>query len=154
MDQPPAVAFTSFADAWPMAIETEIGATLCAIGCGKDLIYSLPMLIHYLNHTQNPKCTPWDYIRGGLIFGRIFELVYRGLIFREGLIFGILRYTFCACTFVSLSSNHNQPCLIFVLHFPPHSQSYLFFRPVQLFHSFLKSLLVCCFFFSFVLCSL
>ena len=26
MDQPPAVAFTAFADAWPRAIETEIGA--------------------------------------------------------------------------------------------------------------------------------
>ena len=29
MDQP-AVAFTAFADAWPRAIETEIGAALCA----------------------------------------------------------------------------------------------------------------------------
>ena len=36
MDQPPAVAFTAFADAWPRAIETEIGAALCPIGCGKD----------------------------------------------------------------------------------------------------------------------
>ena len=36
MDQPPAVAFTAFADAWPRAIETEIGAALCAIGLGKD----------------------------------------------------------------------------------------------------------------------
>ena len=36
MDQPPAVAFTAFADAWSRAIETEIGATLCAIGAGKD----------------------------------------------------------------------------------------------------------------------
>ena len=26
MEQPPAVAFTAFADAWPRAIETEIGA--------------------------------------------------------------------------------------------------------------------------------
>ena len=37
MDQPPAVAFTAFADAWPRAIEPEIGAALCAIGCGKGL---------------------------------------------------------------------------------------------------------------------
>ena len=37
MDQPPAVAFTAFADAWPRAIETEIGAALCTIGCGKGL---------------------------------------------------------------------------------------------------------------------
>ena len=36
MDQPSAVAFTAFADAWPKAIETEIGAALCAIGKGKD----------------------------------------------------------------------------------------------------------------------
>ena len=36
VDQPPAVALTAFADAWPRAIETEIGAVLCAIGCGKD----------------------------------------------------------------------------------------------------------------------
>ena len=33
----PAVAFTAFADAWPKAIETEIGTTLCAIGRGKGL---------------------------------------------------------------------------------------------------------------------
>ena len=36
MDQPPAVALTAFADAWHRAIETEIGAALCAIGRGKD----------------------------------------------------------------------------------------------------------------------
>ena len=36
MDQPPAVAFTAFAVAWPRAIKTEIGAALCAIGAGKD----------------------------------------------------------------------------------------------------------------------
>ena len=36
MDQPPAVALTAFADAWPRAIETEIGAALFAIGRGKD----------------------------------------------------------------------------------------------------------------------
>ena len=35
MDQPAAVAFTTFADAWPRAIEKEIGAVLCAIGRGK-----------------------------------------------------------------------------------------------------------------------
>ena len=36
MDQPPAAAFTAFADAWPRPIETEIGAAICAIGAGKD----------------------------------------------------------------------------------------------------------------------
>ena len=36
MDQPHAVAFTAFADAWPRAIETEIVAALFTIGCGKD----------------------------------------------------------------------------------------------------------------------
>ena len=42
MDQPPpAVAFTAFADAWPRAIETEIGATLCAIWRGKDFDFDL-----------------------------------------------------------------------------------------------------------------
>ena len=37
VDQPPAVAFTAFADAWPGAIKTEIGAALCAIGRRKGL---------------------------------------------------------------------------------------------------------------------
>jgi len=31
----PAVAFTALADAWPRAIETEIGAAICVIGRGK-----------------------------------------------------------------------------------------------------------------------
>ena len=35
MDQSPAVAFTAFADVWPSATETEIGAALCAIGAGR-----------------------------------------------------------------------------------------------------------------------
>ena len=37
VDQPPAVALTAFADAWPRAIETEIGAALCVIGAGRTL---------------------------------------------------------------------------------------------------------------------
>ena len=37
MDQPPAVAFTGFADVWPRATETEIGTALCAIGAGRIL---------------------------------------------------------------------------------------------------------------------
>ena len=41
MDQPPAVAFTAFADAWPRAIETEIDAALCAIGTRKDSDFDL-----------------------------------------------------------------------------------------------------------------
>ena len=39
MDQPPAVALTAFVDAWPRAIETEIGAALCAIGAGRTLTF-------------------------------------------------------------------------------------------------------------------
>ena len=31
----------SFADAWPRAIETEIGAALCAIGAGSTLTLTL-----------------------------------------------------------------------------------------------------------------
>ena len=41
MDQSPAVALTAFADEWPRAIEPEIGAALCAIGCGKRLLLDL-----------------------------------------------------------------------------------------------------------------
>ena len=41
MDQPPAVAFTEFAGAWPRAIETEIDAALCAIGTRKDSDFDL-----------------------------------------------------------------------------------------------------------------
>ena len=37
MDQPPTIALIAFADAWPRAIETEIGAALCAIGAGRTL---------------------------------------------------------------------------------------------------------------------
>ena len=36
MDQPPTVAFTAFADAWPRTTETETGGALCVIGAGKD----------------------------------------------------------------------------------------------------------------------
>ena len=39
MDQPPAVAFTAFADVRPRATETEIGAVLCAIGAGGTLTF-------------------------------------------------------------------------------------------------------------------
>ena len=39
MDQPPAVAFTAFADVWPMATEKEIGAALRATGTGRALTY-------------------------------------------------------------------------------------------------------------------
>ena len=37
VDQPLAVAFTAFVDAWPRAMETEIGTPLCAIGRRKGL---------------------------------------------------------------------------------------------------------------------
>ena len=36
MDQPPAVAFTAFAYAWPRAMETEIGAAQCATDVGRN----------------------------------------------------------------------------------------------------------------------
>ena len=39
MDQPPAVAFTAFADVWTRATGTEMGATLCAIGVGRALTF-------------------------------------------------------------------------------------------------------------------
>ena len=39
MDQPPAVALTAFADAWPRAFEMEIGTALCAIGVGRTLTF-------------------------------------------------------------------------------------------------------------------
>ena len=41
LDQPPAVAFTAFADVWPRATETKIGAALCTIGEGRTLILFL-----------------------------------------------------------------------------------------------------------------
>ena len=34
---PPAVAFSAFADVWPRATETEIGAALCANAPGRTL---------------------------------------------------------------------------------------------------------------------
>ena len=37
MDQPPAVAFTAFADVWPRA--TRNGDALCAIGVGETLTF-------------------------------------------------------------------------------------------------------------------
>ena len=49
MDQPPAVAFTAFADMWPRATETEIGATPCAIGEGRTLILTFDFKILLLN---------------------------------------------------------------------------------------------------------
>ena len=39
MDQPPAVAFTEFADVWSRATEREVGAALCAIGAGRTLTF-------------------------------------------------------------------------------------------------------------------
>ena len=40
-DEPPAVAFTAFADVWPRAIETELGATPCAIGARRTSTLAL-----------------------------------------------------------------------------------------------------------------
>ena len=54
MDQPPAVAFTAFADVWPRAIETEIGTALCTIGRGKDFdFFSLFDQIRFLKGCQS-----------------------------------------------------------------------------------------------------
>ena len=39
MDQPPTVALTAFADAWPRATETEIDAAICAIGAERTLTF-------------------------------------------------------------------------------------------------------------------
>ena len=39
VDQPSTVAFTAFADVWPRATETEIGAILCAIGARMTLTF-------------------------------------------------------------------------------------------------------------------
>ena len=47
MDQPPAVALTAFADAWPRATETEIGAALCAIRRGKDFDFDFDLDTEY-----------------------------------------------------------------------------------------------------------
>ena len=49
MDQPPAVALTAFADAWPRATETEIGAALCAIRRGKDFDLTLNIRVALLS---------------------------------------------------------------------------------------------------------
>ena len=45
MDQPPSLALTAFADAWPRAIEMEIVAALCAIGAGRTLTLTIKCLI-------------------------------------------------------------------------------------------------------------
>ena len=47
---PPAVAFTSFADVWPRATETDIGAALCTIGTGRTLnLTFMRCLISHIN---------------------------------------------------------------------------------------------------------
>jgi len=65
VDQPTAVAVTAIAEAWPRAIETEIGTTLCAIGSGKglwlwdfDFGWNLqtPQLEKVMNETFKPSC--------------------------------------------------------------------------------------------------
>ena len=48
MDQPPAVAFAAFADVWPRATETEIGAALCAIGAGRTLTLTFESCLNSL----------------------------------------------------------------------------------------------------------
>ena len=45
MDYPAAVAFTAFADVWPMATETGIGAALCTIGAGRTLTLTFEISI-------------------------------------------------------------------------------------------------------------
>ena len=47
MDQPPAAAFTAFADMWPRATETDIGATLCAIAAGRTSTFFDTSIINF-----------------------------------------------------------------------------------------------------------
>ena len=47
MGQSPAVALTTFADARPRAIETEIGVALCTIGAERTLTLSLIQHLHF-----------------------------------------------------------------------------------------------------------
>ena len=42
-----AVAFTAFADVWPRAAETEMGAALCAIGAGRTLTFGLTSIPYW-----------------------------------------------------------------------------------------------------------
>ena len=60
VDQPPVVAFTAFADAWPRAREMEIGAALCAGAILASKIWGGPVNI-YLNYYSflymNLKCS-------------------------------------------------------------------------------------------------
>ena len=58
MDQPPAVALTAFADAWPRAIETEIGAALCAIGAGRTLTLTFDSVTILLLNNVNIEFDP------------------------------------------------------------------------------------------------
>ena len=60
MDQPPAVAPTASADAWPRAMETEIGAALCAIRRGKDFDFflTIPMKILFCVRLRGSKNSP------------------------------------------------------------------------------------------------
>ena len=47
MDQNLAVAFTAFADLWPVAMETEIGAALCAIGTRRTFTLTLTLFSQF-----------------------------------------------------------------------------------------------------------
>ena len=52
VDQPPAVAFTAFADVWSRATETEIGAALCAIGAGSGKDFDFDLQKHCINFSR------------------------------------------------------------------------------------------------------
>ena len=58
MDQPPTVSFTAFADMWPRAIETEIGAALCAFGAGG----TLPFLVAFLCPCSVPLLLLYEWL--------------------------------------------------------------------------------------------
>ena len=47
VDERFAVAFTAFADVWPRAAETEMGAALCAIGAGRTLTFGLTSIPYW-----------------------------------------------------------------------------------------------------------
>ena len=59
----------------------------------RGFIYALPMFIYYHNYTyRTPKCKPWAYIKGELIFRKISEVVYRRPLFGRAYIQDFMVY--------------------------------------------------------------
>ena len=58
MDQPHAVAFTAFADAWPKTMETEIGDAQCVTGAGRNFDFDM-----YHTLFESPiQCITWYFM--------------------------------------------------------------------------------------------